>query len=433
MEPDQAQAKKSPSCPRCGNRLRLRADQVGTEVKCPKCQSTFTVARPGSQRATTSSASSSHDDAYEPEIPLVRSSIVPPEEMIDAGPTPAAQPSYAADWGTADELEVEAPHQRPPTELDHLAVAKAQGILRTRTVVNTPKWTFFSGVFAYPWQGVNLTYWIVMSLGLSLSGILFLTTVEYLGLIGGRLTNLAAMGIPLLMLTIALALATLSYCVASCLAVIQETADGHNEPHESSMAEWNEWLFSLLSVLSLWAASCAVGYPLSLIEAIGPAAFLVCGVFLFPVLLLSALETESFFMPFSLPVLATLARYWHGWLMFYLLTVSMFAGWCFVMDWGITEAPYLTMLFNGPVLAAMMLVDARLLGRLAWRASGAPAAPREDQAAARVGGVKASKKRKKRRRIQIEFPDDLVLPQASDHAPPVLAPPIEFPRRPEPG
>jgi predicted Zn finger-like uncharacterized protein len=429
MEPDRAQPKKSPSCPRCGNRLRLRADQIGTEVKCPKCQSTFMVGRPGSQRATTSSGSSPEDDAYEPEIPLVPSSIVPPEEMIDVGPTAVTQPSYAADWSTADELEAEAPHQRPPVELDHLAVAKAQGILRTRTVVETPKWTFFSGVFAYLWQGVNLTHWIAMSFGLSVSGILSLTTAQYLGLGGGGLTNLAAMGVPLMMLTIGLALATLAYCVASCLAVIQETADGHNEPQASSMAEWNEWIFLLLSVVSLWAASCALGYPLSMVEAIGPAAFLVCGFFVFPVLLLSALESESFFMPFSPPVLATLVRYWQVWLMFYLLTISTFAGWCFAMDWGIAQAPYMTVLLNGPVLAAMMLLDARWLGRLVWRASGAPAVPREDQAEGRMAGVKASKKRKKRRRIQIEFTDDFALPPANDDAPSLLAPPIEFPRR----
>lgn len=146
MEPDQASTKKGPACPSCGGRLRLRADQIGTQVTCPKCGSTFAVGRPG--QAT--SKSTSDDDAYEPEIPLKRSSIVPEEEL--SGAIPASHHNeYDVDWGSAVP-EREPPHVRPlDLQTDYLEVAKAKGLLRMEYMPDPPRWTFFSGVFLSPW------------------------------------------------------------------------------------------------------------------------------------------------------------------------------------------------------------------------------------------------------------------------------------------
>ena len=71
MDSDQPRKKKGPACPQCGNRLRVRADQVGTQVSCPKCNATFTVGRASDAAAARGPISES--DEYEPEVPLDQS------------------------------------------------------------------------------------------------------------------------------------------------------------------------------------------------------------------------------------------------------------------------------------------------------------------------------------------------------------------------
>jgi hypothetical protein len=286
-------------------------------------------------------------------------------------------------------------------------------------------------VFTYPWRGVNLSRWTAMAFGLSISGLASFKVLEYLGLMDGLLTNLAVQGLVLGMFAIVITLAVLSFAAASCNAAIQDTADGHELPQEASLPEWDHWLFTFLAWLSLWAVAGAIGFPLSL--AIGPAAFLITSTLLFPILLLSAMEADSYIVPFSPPVLRTLGYFWHGWMMFYLLTTAMIAGWVVAFDFAYPQAPNLTVLFSGPALAAIMLIYSRLLGRVAWRASGAPAAPveREEPVLSADAGSKRTArgqkteskkagqpKRKKRRSIQIEIPDEIEAPDRRQQPPP---------------
>ena len=85
-----------------------------------------------------------------------------------------------------------------------------------------------------------------------------------------------------------------AWYVPCFLAAVQDTADGFDEVQESTMPEWDQWFFSFLSVLSVWILSGALGYPLTLVEEIGPVAIPVSSLLLFPVLLLSAMECELF-------------------------------------------------------------------------------------------------------------------------------------------
>ena len=309
------------------------ADQVGTEVKCPKCNATFTVGRPAAP--TVAASPTSDSDAYEPEIPLARSSIVPDDEPARVEPSAElrfeAAPTFAeerpegeaadldavapierqheVDWSVSDDLEPEAPLLRPPSDApDHLDAAKALGLVRSRRRLEPPRSLFFSDVFGFPWQGLNLSRWAAMSFGLSISSVVSYKVIDALGLLDGQLTITATAGLFFGALAIMMLLATLSFCSAAVLSAIQDTADGHLEVQESSMPEWDQWIFTFLGMLSLSAAAGAVGYPLSLIEPIGALACLGSFLLLFPFLLLSALEVNSFLFPFSLPVLRTLGR-----------------------------------------------------------------------------------------------------------------------------
>ena len=200
-------------------------------------------------------------------------------------------------------MEREPLHARlTAAEPDYLAAADARGLVRREVAPDPPKWTFFSGVFTFPWQGVNRVRWTAMSFGLSVVLVLAWHTAQLLGVFGG-LGGQALMGIPLSMVTIAMALATFSLCAACLLAAVQDTADGHHDPLESGMPEWNEWLFSLISMSTLWGLAAALGTPFMLIEEVGPVACLISGLLVFPILLLSAMEADSFLVPYSPTIL----------------------------------------------------------------------------------------------------------------------------------
>jgi DNA-directed RNA polymerase subunit RPC12/RpoP len=421
MEPDSARKKKGLACPRCGNRLRLRADQMGSQIMCPKCSATLTVARPASQ--ASSSLSGSDDAAYEPETPLTRSSVVPEEQLVDLSPSANRQSGYDVDWSTSDAVEVEAPHERPSgAEPDHLALAQARGLVRNEYVPDPPRWAFFSGVCTFPWQGANLTRWVAIAFGLSVTGELLVATVENMR--GGM--RLGALLLPILsMFSAVMALLTFSFVAPCFLAAVQDTADGFDEVQESSLPEWDQWFFSFFSMLNVWMLAGAIGFPLTLFEPIGPAAIPVCTMLLFPVLLLSAMECESFLVPFSPPILASLMRAWWAWLIFYLLTTVLVVGWFAVASWAIAFAPYLLVLVLAPALAAVMLIYARLLGRLGWCITGSPAAPQEARSAASPAIAKPAKR--KRRRIVV--PEDLdAAAQMVAERRPASAPPINVDR-----
>jgi hypothetical protein len=177
------------------------------------------------------------------------------------------------------------------------------------------------------------------------------------------------------------------------------------------------------------AGAAAIGYPLSL--AIGPAGMLISFMLLFPFFLLSAMETDSFIMPISAPILRSLGYCAGSWLAFYLVSSVLLVAVFAAILRGSMEQPMLAWFLSGPVLAAMGLIYARLLGRLAWKASGATMAPLELDLEAEPGSEAETlrnaqpAKGKKRSRVRI------VVPQEIDRRePPSERPKISFHHRP---
>jgi hypothetical protein len=98
----------------------------------------------------------------------------------------------------------------------------------------------------------------------------------------------------------------------------------------------------------------------------------------------------------------------------------LFGAWIAAFDFGSRQAPYLTVFLSGPVLATLLLWYSRLLGRLAWKASGAPTARLQADDApdqqGRPGRATASPKRKKRT-IKIVIPDEIPGDEGRDDGP----------------
>jgi hypothetical protein len=447
MEADRPRPKKGSPCPKCGNMLRLRPDLMGTEVMCPKCNATFVVGQPAAKPVAPAA-----DDLYEPEVPLKRSSIVPEDEfglpledarqshpIVHEPEATLAQPPadaeavadlptssalardivYETDWSTEPgELLAEAPHRRPTKdEPDYLALAKARGIVQREVRMYVPRWTFFSGVWKFAWQGPNMTRWTMMAIGLAACGAILIPIAQLMQ--GGP-----SLAMPLLaMIGAAMLLVTLSCAAAFFLAAVQDTADGLAQVQESTLPDWDQWFFSLLSLLSLAILSGALGYPFVFVEEVGPAAIPICSMIFFPVLVLSAMECESFLIPFSPPVLRSLLRQWPVWLAFYFISTLLISAWGAATAFGLLHVPYLSAIASGLALSAAVLIYARLLGRVAWRITGA--SPRRKQMV-ESPTTTAKPGKKKRRRRGIDFPPDLdqAARYVTDQPPPGQADPF---------
>jgi len=351
------------------------------------------------------------DDAYEPEIPLIPSQI-PEQPFIDANLGSFAERRREVTSGVRDDLQADR-HIGPGTDTSemYLESAKRRGLVRHYMTPDPPKWTFFSGVFDFPWRGPNLSRWTMMAISLCVSVGLSCAAMSMLGLFNDHLSMNALGGVFLGALAVAFDVIVLSLVSACCQTALQDTADGHPLPQEHTMPELGQWVFIAISWLMLGTAAASIGLPLSL--AIGPIAFFITLWVFFPFLLLSSLETESILIPFSLPVVRSLGYQFGGWVMFYLLTTLMAAVVGAGAYIGMEYSPLAVFVLGGPVLATVALIYARLLGRLAWKASGSRMAQIEvdtapDDAAplAEAERAFASTKGRKRSRVRIVIPDE---------------------------
>jgi hypothetical protein len=82
---------------------------------------------------------------------------------------------------------------------------------------------------------------------------------------------------------------------------------------------------------------------------------------------LSALESGSAFMPYSRLIWRSLVNLCWAWLLFYGLTIGVGLALGKALELAYSRAPWLALLAAGPALATLVLIYARLLGRLAWR------------------------------------------------------------------
>ncbi len=125
------------------------------------------------------------------------------------------------------------------------------------------------------------------------------------------------------------------------------------------------------------------------------------------------------------------------------VSTCVLAAWFVTVAVAFPYAPFLVVLVAAPALAAVMLIYARLLGRLGWQISGVAkrdpvrparrtsppvqdAPPIETAAATPV--VPRNARRKKVR--QINIPDDIDAPRPAPGANPPPAPRIDFHRKP---
>lgn len=224
-----------------------------------------------------------------------------------------------------------------------------------------PRWPMVQGVFTFPWYLQTLAAWMGISFGLIVFG-------ELLMFLWGPGARMGLMGVRLFGPPAALAgVLAFSYAAACFLNVIEETSYGWNVIETWPEMNWKEWVWSLAYVIGLASQAALVGIPLRLIPGLHPWLPVAVGTLAaFPLVLLGALAADSAWVPLSiLTVLRSLKTHWRAWCFFYLVTGAMAAGWWILTTVHLSRLRWWVPVYSGPLLATVLLIYARLLGRLA--------------------------------------------------------------------
>ena len=226
-----------------------------------------------------------------------------------------------------------------------------------------PRWPMFSGILTFPFYLNSLGPLVFISLGLMVGAWLLMFWIEYGPIMGAA--SAWYLGLP----TCLVGILTLGYAASCSLIIIEQTYNGMDTIELSAPGiDWKEWIwnFAHIAVLALQAA--IVGYVAQRVISSNSSLPMAVGTFAaFPLVLLGALVADGAWVPLAIvKVLLSLVQVWWAWGIFYLATGAMAAGWTILTKSGLVGPnPWLTPLYAAPLLAIIILIYARLIGRLA--------------------------------------------------------------------
>jgi len=310
------------------------------------------------------------------------------EVKFDEAPAPAsawkAKTGYSADY--LERITPRLPAEKIPTP---------------------PQWTYFSGVFSFPWTGSAMQRWSLLTVGCTLTmlvaSFVFPTLLGVIsGAAGMNAVMLGFFGLP----GFWIGFWTTSYAAACSLPIVIETSAGADEIDGWPEPQWRDWAADLYYFLYLTSIVCVVawlaGLSLSVPFGFSPATqwtlTLFLAVSLAPIVLLSSLEASSFWVPFSPNILRSLRQQRQSWLGFYGVYLSFTSTVLTAMLIAVRYADLASAIVTGPLLATLIMIDARLIGRLGWRIlGGEPKRKRRRKKREKQPATTLQKKRPRRR------------------------------------
>mgnify|MGYP000851706957 FL=1 len=289
-------------------------------------------------------------------------------------PLPPSRPAPVSEDESAAKRESPEERAARQEELERLAQVAARSA--------PPAWLYFRRTFSFPFQvsslvcTVSMSLWAIVALGLPVST-LFGPGPQTEERIAWTIIMVVSGQIVLLILWFLLGSSV-------ALTILRDTSyDNDNVERWPGLSEgFGDAFFLIASVLisaGLGALVAKLGGPLSVPMASGLGLVL-----LFPIILLSMLETNSPINPFSLAVWQSVVASWRAWAMFYLVT--LLGGAAMVAVFTIVARQFHLVggcLVAGPLAALGWMIYFRLLGRLAWFCAGGtaePNQPEEDEA-----------------------------------------------------
>ena len=227
-----------------------------------------------------------------------------------------------------------------------------------------PPLPFLMGTFTFPWYPEALFRWLALSLGCAFVVVLYVA-MHWCFSRGGWFARAGyAFGFPFGWISIW----TFSYAASGGIVILTETAAGNDRITGWADPDWRDWMADLLSLMPsiLTAVSLAFGIG-KLVELLGGPFWTPAGIaffFLLPICLLSTIDANSPFVPFSALVMKSLALRAWAWLRFYAASAVLAVFWPGSLILGYRSEPFYTAAITAPLMGIALLVYPRLLGRL---------------------------------------------------------------------
>ncbi|HUG89496.1 MAG TPA: hypothetical protein VML55_01595 [Planctomycetaceae bacterium] len=306
-------------------------------VTCPECGARFRAAVAVARRTTVCMACSA-------DVP------VPGRDELARGPD--------------ERLSTGRDRRRGADGPDDDARSDAPAVRRRRRKQIDPWPAFFVGVFGFPWREGVFSRWLLLSFGCSIVGIASV-----------MMLYVAAMGIYSAVWALRMAwgwscILTFGYASACCLPIITETAAGGDRVEGWPEPYWKDWALDLARVGLTALEAAAVAFGIAKLAELGTGhfwlPFLAAVYVLFPIAMLSSMHADSVLVPLTPGVLRSLVKCWSAWLMFYGVVALVSVAWpgLLVLGFGFNE--WLIPIATAPLMSAVILIYARLLGRLGW-------------------------------------------------------------------
>jgi len=248
-----------------------------------------------------------------------------------------------------------------------------------------PPWPFVNGVLTYPWTRDLLLAWGVAAAGALAVGAAFQLGVAMMS--GGLLMIVSVF---CFIIVASAGLLTLTYLATFGLAIVENSASGLDEiasaPDTTMVERFKPTAFVMFVAWVATLPGFALGYiVLGMMFSISTKMIavptLLVAFLLFPVLLLSTLETDSIVQLLAPRIVRSLRENWRLWLRFYAASGALIL-FGLGLAGGLFLIPFAGPFLAAPLFAAVPLIYARMIGRLSWLASYAadePAAPSRRQ------------------------------------------------------
>jgi DNA-directed RNA polymerase subunit RPC12/RpoP len=417
------------NCHLCDTRMYGGPDQIGKELKCPDCGARTVLTRPQPKKKNIPAALQGEQyellepDVSRPGAPLVhqpkyiavtcrkcdtlmyatekqvgesiacpdcgRKQVVPARvkpkpkpspmtsdvetPMLDPTSAPTARPSALSPEARRKLYEEERDSEYGRALEKSRRTGKPMEIdVRGRPIL--PRWPLLTGVWRMILTEEVISRWILSSIVLGFAG-------QFLG--EALLTPLQGMAeaIKLIFTVVGgmLAVLWLAMVAPFIVAIIGETADGHNKLHQPPRLVALDWFNELFSVVFAGSVAGLCGFGVSQLLRLTPlaptiAAAIVAAVvvLVLPFVLLSTLLEGSPFGVVSPRLFRSLGRCAGAWLLFYVQTFALAAlagGAAWMLALAIQPArDRVTVLLwcLAPLGIAALFIDMRMLGRLAW-------------------------------------------------------------------
>lgn len=377
------------TCSECGTPVTATREFIGREISCPACLAAIAVTEGGGEsiplsltddlqgfavkQPATETEDGTLDDSYRIAFFGEEKGAMPAtKETVEAQAAEDGETfSLAKPGGRSAEAEdsltysIGSKVERPPEKIE---VFKALSNVKREKRPPPPASLFFSNVFQFPWSyPAAIANWCYLAVGISFMGLLFGVCVWMLETMGR--TGWLGMGF-LMMGIVWVGLWSLSFAAAVGVAIVTETAAGMDRVESWGEGGWRDWLFEFAVLLWIYVFSGFVCMPMALLlkEAVGylsPQLF-VMQFFVFPALWLSAMDSESVLIPYSGLVVGSFRRIPRTWAKFYGLALAVLVPPIGIVSVAFWFNAWLGGSIAGPILASVVFIYSRLLGRLGY-------------------------------------------------------------------